>query len=71
MVTDPSNSILGDPQTTFEAASTEVKDRVDALVTEDTQEAKDEMFSIAKDHGVAVTPNMTSKQIQDSIHDVM
>ncbi len=72
MVTDPANSsILGDPETTFEAGSTEIKDRVDELAGEETQEAKDEMFSLAKDHGVSVTPNMSAEEIQESIHEVL
>lgn len=71
MVTDSSNSILADQETTFEEGSTAVKHQVDELVNDQTQEAKDKMLGLAKDHGVAVTPDMTPEEIQDSIHDVL
>lgn len=72
MVTDPAhNSILGDPETTFEVGSSELKQRVSALAGEETQEAKDEMLSMAKDHGVSVTPSMSVEEIQESIAKVL
>jgi hypothetical protein len=71
MVSDPNNSILGESETTFEVGSSEIKDRVDELAAEETQEAKDEMFSIAKDHGVSVTPSMSAEEIKESINGVL
>ncbi len=71
MINDPSNSILSDPATTFEAGSSEVKERIDSLAADDTPEATDEMLNIAKDHGVSVTPNMSAEEIREKVHEVL
>lgn len=71
MVTETNNSILSEPETSFEQTTEEVKETVDQLAFEDTQEARDEILWIAKGHGIAVTPNMSTEEIKEKIHEVL
>ena len=66
-----SNSILSEPETSFEQTSEEVKETVDQLAFEDTQEAHDEILWIAKGHGVSVTPSMSTAEIKEKINEVL
>ena len=71
MVNDPSKSILSEPESSFEQDTNEVKTTVDQLAAEDTQEARDEILWIAKGHGIAVTPNMSTEEIKEKINEVL
>ena len=71
MTTDPANSILNEPDTTFEIESEEVKDIVDELAEDASPDAVDQMYKLAKDKGISVTPNMTAEEIKDQVHDVL
>ncbi len=68
---ETNNSILNEPETSFEQNTGEVKDAVDQLAEEGTQEAHDEILWIAKGHGISVTPSMSSQEIKEKIHEVL
>lgn len=71
MISDPSNSILGEPETAFEEDSQEVKELASELVQADDPESHDKLLSVAKGHGIAATVDMTTEEIQDAINDVL
>lgn len=71
MVTETNNSILNEPETSFEQNTEEIKETVDQLASEDSPEARDEIMWIAKGHGVAVTPDMSAEEIKEKINEVL
>jgi hypothetical protein len=68
---ETNNSILSEPETSFEQNTDEVKDAINHLAEEDTQEAHDEILWIAKGHGISVTPSMSTEEIKEKIYEVL
>lgn len=71
MTTETNNSILSESETSFEQDTDEVKETVDQLALEDTQEAHDEILWIAKGHGISVTPSMSTAEIKEKIYETL
>ncbi len=72
MAVETHNSILSEPENSFEQNTEEVKEAADQLAFEDTQEARDEILLIAKSHGINdVTPNMSTEEIKEKINEVL
>lgn len=71
MITADDNSILSEPETTFEIDTKEIKSRLAKLKAEGTPEAHDEILKLAADHGVPVSPEMNDEEIESRIYAVL
>ena len=70
-MTNDDNSILSEPETTFEVGTDEIKRTLNQLIAEGTPEAHDAIVQLAMDHGVPVAPEMTDEEIRDRIYHVL
>jgi len=71
MNTFEDNSILSEPETTFEVGTDEIKSRMEELIAEDTPESHDEIVQLAADHGIPVTPEMDNDEIKNRVNAVL
>ncbi len=71
MNTSDDNSILSEPESTFEVGTDEIKKAVDLLMAEGTPESHDGLLQLAADHGVPVTPEMDDQEIKSRIYAVL